>query len=366
MAEIELRGLRRVFSGVPAVDGVSLDVPSGAFFALLGPSGCGKTTLLRLIAGLERPDAGRIALGGQVMAEGGTFVPPEARGLGMVFQSYALWPHMTVAGNLRFGLRLRGLGRAEEERRIAAALEMVGLSGLANRRPHELAGGQRQRVARARSLAVRPALILLDEPLANLDAHLRGLMLAEFRRIHAATATTFVFVTHDQDEALAVASLVGVMDRGRLVQVAPPETLYHQPATPMVARFIGEGHTLPVEVLSQTAGQCRIRLQGRVMTVPGAAGPGPGWLCLRAGDLAPEPGGLRIRVQEARFQGGRHLVTGAVETAEDGGTVAFALPQAPQPGTVVELALRGGWVLPREGLRGDTPLAEQLLAGSPT
>ncbi len=363
MAAIGMEAVTRAFGGVRAVDGVSLDVPSGAFLALLGPSGCGKTTLLRLIAGLERPDAGRIVLGGRVVADGARFVPPEARGLGMVFQSYALWPHMTVAGNIRFGLRLQRLPRAEERARIAGALEMVGLSGLADRRPHELSGGQRQRVALARSLALRPGLILLDEPLANLDAHLRETMLAEFRRIHAALRTTFVFVTHDQDEAMAVAGLVGVMNAGRLEQLASPQDLYRRPATPMVARFVGRGRTVPVLVTGQSDGLCRIVLQGRLLTVPGEAPPGPGWLCLRPRDLMAGPGGeLRARVLDHRFQGGAHAVTAALEG--EGGTVDFILPQAPHMGEAVDLSLTGGWILPREALRGETPLQDRLLTGA--
>ncbi|MFT4151870.1 MAG: ABC transporter ATP-binding protein [Paracoccaceae bacterium] len=364
MAAIEMDATSRSFGATRAVDGVSLSVPSGAFLALLGPSGCGKTTLLRLIAGLERPDTGRIVLDGRVVAGDGIFVPPEARGLGMVFQSYALWPHMTVAGNIRFGLRLQRLSRAEEQARIGSALEMVGLSGMAARRPHELSGGQRQRVALARSLAVRPGLILLDEPLANLDAHLRETMLAEFRRIHAALGTTFVFVTHDQDEAMAVAGLVGVMNAGRLEQLASPQDLFRRPATPMVARFVGRGRTLPVQVIGREGPMCRIRVQGQTLAVPGEAPVGPGWLCVRARDLTPGAGGLRVRVLDHRFQGGNHAVTAALEGVEEGGTVDFILAHAPQPGQVVDLTLTGGWVLPREGLRGETPFQDRLLAGA--
>ena len=349
MEDIELIGVTRSFGPSPAVDGVSLAVPGGAFFALLGPSGCGKTTLLRLIAGLERPDAGEIRLGGRVVAGGGRFVPPEARGLGMVFQSYALWPHMTVAGNIAFGLRLRGLGRVEERRRIDEALGMVGLADLGGRRPHELSGGQRQRVALARSLATRPGLILLDEPLANLDAHLRETMLAEFRRIHAASGTTFVFVTHDQDEAMALATRVAVMDRGRIAQADTPQELCFRPATPMVARFVGKGRTVPVEVLGREGGTCRIALAGRVVAAEGSAPKGAGWLCLRARDLVPvsAAGDLCIRVHDLAFRGGDWLATGAIEGAEDGGTLDLLLSEPVARGALVGVTLRGGWVLPR-------------------
>jgi iron(III) transport system ATP-binding protein len=348
MARIELSGVTRRFDAVVAVDAVSLSVPAGAFLALLGPSGCGKTTLLRLVAGLDRPDAGQIALDGQVMAGPGAFVPPEARGLGMVFQSYALWPHMTVAQNILFGLALQGLGRAEEGARVADALAMVGLDGMGDRLPHRLSGGQRQRVALARSLALRPRLILLDEPLANLDAHLRQQMLAEFRRLHGTLGIGFVLVTHDQDEAMAVATHVGVMAAGRLEQLDTPEALYARPATPMVARFVGDGRTVPVTVLAQVEGQCRVALPSGVVSMPGAAPPGPGWLCLRPAHLVPDPDGpLAVRVTGSFFRAGQHAVSAEIEGVEAGGDVGFALSAAPRVGERLRLRLAGGWVLPR-------------------
>ncbi|MDP2085709.1 MAG: ABC transporter ATP-binding protein [Gemmobacter sp.] len=348
MARIELSGVTRRFDAVAAVDAVSLSVPAGAFFALLGPSGCGKTTLLRLIAGLDRPDAGQIALDGQVMAGAGVFVAPEARELGMVFQSYALWPHMTVAQNIRFGLALRGLGRSEEGARVSEALAMVGLDGMGDRLPHRLSGGQRQRVALARSLALRPRLILLDEPLANLDAHLRQQMLAEFRRLHGTLGIGFVLVTHDQDEAMAVATHVGVMSAGRLEQIDTPEALFARPATPMVARFVGDGRTVPVSVLGQDDGHCRVALPSGVVSVPGAAPSGAGWLCLRPAHLVPDPDGpLAVRVTGSFFRAGQHAVSAVIEGIDAGGDVSFALPAAPRVGERLRLRLSGGWVLPR-------------------
>lgn len=355
-AAVSIRSVRKVYgdpaSGPVALKCVDLDIRDNEFFTLLGPSGCGKTTLLRLIAGLERPDGGEIRLGGRVVAGPGGFVPPEARGLGMVFQSYALWPHMTVAGNIGFGLRIQGLGRAEERRRIDEALEMVGLQGYGARRPHELSGGQRQRVALARSLAMRPGLILLDEPLANLDAHLRETMLAEFRRIHAASRTTFVFVTHDQDEAMAVATRVAVMDRGRIAQADSPEALCFRPATPMVARFVGKGRTVPVEVTGGSGGRCEVMLAGRRFSVPGVATRGPGWLCLRSRDVTAVDGGGEIRmvVHDTAFRGGDWRATGEIVGAEDGGTIDVLLPRPVALGSTVDLRLSGGWVLPREGV----------------
>ncbi|AMY69319.1 ABC transporter ATP-binding protein [Frigidibacter mobilis] len=364
MAEIAFQSVTRNFAATTAVAAVSFTVPSGAFFALVGPSGCGKTTVLRLIAGLERPDAGTISLDGRIVAGAGRFVEPGQRDLGMVFQSYALWPHMTVAGNIAFGLGLRGLSHAEQWARTAEALALVGLEGQADRRPHQLSGGQRQRVALARSLAMRPALILLDEPLANLDAHLRQAMLAEFRRIHRQARTTFVFVTHDQNEAMALADLVAVMDRGRMQQIAPPQELFARPASAMVARFVGQGRTVPVEVLGTEGGLVRVRLMGRDLVLPGAAPAGPGWLCLRARDLTlePAPGQPRLagRVSDLRFEGGDYMLSVDLEgSGADLVEVPSMVPVA--PGAEVSVGLSGGWVLPREGLarEGLAPMALQ-------
>ncbi len=346
-ASIETAAIALRFGETRAVDGVSLAVPAGAFFALLGPSGCGKTSLLRLVAGLERPDAGTIRIGGRTVAGPEVFVEPGARGLGMVFQSYALWPHMTVAGNVAFGLDR--LPRRDRAHRVAEALRTVGLEGFGGRRPHELSGGQRQRVALARSLASRPALILLDEPLANLDAHLRQMMLAEFRRIHGQSGTTFVFVTHDQDEAMAIASLVGVMDRGRMEQVAPPREIFERPATPVVARFVGSGRTLPVTALSAEGGRVAVRLGDRVVTIPGVAAPGPAWLCLRARDLAPDEGrpDFHARVIDQRFDGGDQVLALLPEGIDQGEPLEMRVSAPVAPGTVVAIRLRSGWVLPR-------------------
>ncbi len=353
MAEIELDEVTRRFGGgAPAVDALSLSIPSGRFLALLGPSGCGKTTALRLIAGLERPDGGAIRIGGRAVARNGLFVEPEDRGLGMVFQSYALWPHMDVSSNIEFGLKAKGLPAAERRARISDALDLVGLSSHARRRPHELSGGQRQRVALARSLAARPAVILLDEPLANLDAHLREQMQAEFRRIHREARTTFVFVTHDQAEAMALAEIVAVMDEGRLQQVADAETLFRRPASPMVARFVAGGRTVKVTVSDENAGRglCRVRLQRQVFDLPGEAPAGPGLLCLRARDLrivgdgAPEPA-LAARVEDARFENGDHLVSVVLEDEPDAARLTVRSAHPHRPGERLRIVPTGGWVL---------------------
>ncbi|AGT08396.1 ABC transporter ATP-binding protein [Paracoccus aminophilus] len=363
MTSVTLDQLRLTFGQTRALDGVSLTIPSGSFVALLGPSGCGKTTLLRLIAGLERPDSGEIAIAGRRVAGRGQFTEPQDRGLGMVFQSYALWPHLTVAGNIGFGLNR--LARAAREERIAEALALVGLTGLAARKPHELSGGQRQRVALARSLAARPWLLLLDEPLANLDTHLRQTMLAEFRRIHSSTGCTMIFVTHDQNEAMAVADLVGVMDRGRLEQFAPPAALFDRPASQMVARFVGNGRTLPVEVLRRSGEICEITLGGRVLRLPGVAPVGPGWLCLHSRDLAAQgaPGeGFDAEVMAARFENGFHILEIIPDLVPEAEPLDLRVDRPLAPGARIRFALTGGWVIPRAGDAALTTAARPFAA----
>jgi iron(III) transport system ATP-binding protein len=230
----------------PAVDALSLRVSEGEILALLGPSGCGKTTTLRLIAGLEHPDEGTIALRGQIVAGPGRAVPPEERGVGIVFQDYALFPHLTVGDNVAFGLP-----RPARRSRVDEVLDLVGLRDLAPRYPHELSGGQQQRVALARALAPAPALLLLDEPFSNLDADLRTQMRDEVERILRASRTTAVFVTHDQEEAFTLADRVGVLRAGHIQQLAPPQELYHRPATRFVAAFVGAADFLRGSVTDQ-------------------------------------------------------------------------------------------------------------------
>lgn len=238
---LAIDGLSRGFGGPPVVDGLSLEVRPGEVVALLGPSGCGKTTTLRLIAGFERPDAGSIRIAGRVVADGTRHVPPERRRVGMVFQEYALFPHLTVAENVVFGLD-RGRERAA---RVAALLDLVGLTGAGERNPGELSGGQQQRVAVARALAPRPTLLLLDEPFSNLDQALRVQLRGEIRGILRAAGATAILVTHDQDEAVAVADRVGVMLGGRLRQIGTPAAIHQCPADREVATFVGEATFLP-------------------------------------------------------------------------------------------------------------------------
>ena len=236
MVSLTLQGITRKFGDVTAVDDVSLEIARGEWFFLLGPSGCGKTTLLRLIAGFYAPDAGSILFDGQEV----TRRPPHRRNTGMVFQNYALWPHMSVRENVAYGLVLRKLPPPERNGRVDEALGMVRMERYGERSPNQLSGGQQQRVALARALVIRPDVVLLDEPLSNLDARLRLEMRDEIRRIHDETGTTMIYVTHDQKEALSMADRVAVMDSGAVVQTGEPRSIYDRPANAFVADFIGE------------------------------------------------------------------------------------------------------------------------------
>ena len=233
--EVRLEDLRRSYAGVTALDGLSLTMAPGELVALLGPSGCGKTTAMRLVAGLEEANSGRVVFGGKDV----TNLPANKRDVGMVFQAYSLFPHMTAQQNVAFGLSLHKVGVDERKRRAGEMLELVGLSAYANRYAHQLSGGQQQRVALARALAIQPTVLLLDEPLSALDAKVRSRLRDEIRRVQLEVGTTTLFVTHDQEEALAIADRVGVMNKGRLEQLDAPTAIYSRPATAFVAEFVG-------------------------------------------------------------------------------------------------------------------------------
>jgi spermidine/putrescine transport system ATP-binding protein len=242
--DIQLANLVKRYGDVVAVDGIDLHMPSGEFFTMLGPSGCGKTTTLRLIAGFERPDEGAILLDGADMAR----TPPHKRRVNTVFQNYALFPHRSVRDNVAFGLRYRRLSKEDARRRVAEVMAMVRLEGLEDRRPDQLSGGQQQRVALARALVLEPPVLLLDEPLGALDARLRLDLQVELKRIQGELGVTFIYVTHDQDEALTMSDRVAVMRDGRVEQCGEPQELYEEPATAFVANFLGASNLFPVDV----------------------------------------------------------------------------------------------------------------------
>lgn len=249
MARVLLKGIQKSYGDNPVVRSLDLEVEEGEVLALLGPSGCGKTTTLRMVAGLEQPSGGEIRIGEEVVSGPGRFVPPELRRLGMVFQSYAVWPHRTVRENVAYPLRLQGA--ADLEPRVDQALDAVKLSGLGERYPNQLSGGQQQRVALARALVAEPRVLLLDEPLSNLDAHLREQMRDEIRALVKRRGITVLFVTHDQEEALGLADRVAVMHQGRVEQHAAPERLYDEPATVFAARFVGRQSELPLALVPE-------------------------------------------------------------------------------------------------------------------
>jgi spermidine/putrescine transport system ATP-binding protein len=240
-ADVTLEDVVKTFDGVAAVDGISVEVPRGSFFALLGPSGCGKTTTLRMIGGFEEPTEGRILLGDRDVVG----LPPYKRDVNTVFQSYALFPHMSVEDNVAFGLERKGVPKEERTGRVAEVLELVGLTGFARRKPKQLSGGQQQRVALARALVNHPQVLLLDEPLGALDLKLRKQMQLELKRIQNEVGITFVHVTHDQEEAMTMADAIAVMNHGRIEQLGPPQDLYERPRTAFVAGFLGVSNLLP-------------------------------------------------------------------------------------------------------------------------
>src|SRR6478672_6898022 len=258
--EIQLEGLTKAFGEHVAVAGIDVDMPPGEFFTLLGPSGCGKTTTLRMIAGFEQPTSGRIMLDGTDVAR----VPPHRRNVNTVFQSYALFPHLDVAKNVAFGLKYQKLDKSERAKRVAEALELVNLTEFAHRKADQLSGGQQQRVALARALVLQPRVLLLDEPLGALDAKLRKTLQVELKALQSELGITFVFVTHDQEEALTMSDRIAVMNKGLVEQAASPQTIYEEPTTVFVAEFLGVSNLLEAEVVGREGASCAVRIGDRV------------------------------------------------------------------------------------------------------
>jgi len=330
VTDVVIETVTKRFGAVVALDEVDLTVPDGSLTAILGPSGCGKTTLLRVVAGFERPDGGQVRLGDrQVAGSGASFVPPERRRVGLVPQESALFPHLDVAGNVGFGL-----SRRHRQGRVAELLELVGLPGYERRRPYELSGGEQARVALARALAPQPEVVLLDEPFAALDASLRAEIREDVREVLRATEATSILVTHDQEEALSIADHVAVMRRGRVVQVAPPVELYSTPVDLEVARFVGDGVVLDV---SARSGMATTPLGD--LTLPAGA-TGEGVVLIRPEQLTLGDAGASGRVSNVVFYG--HDAVVQVEMP-DGQRVAvrMAAPVSVRAGDDVRLRVNG-------------------------
>ncbi|MDD2052070.1 ABC transporter ATP-binding protein [Pseudomonas putida] len=353
MSSVTLNGIRKAFDGrVNAIEQLDLHIQDGEFFVLLGPSGCGKTTTLRCIAGLEEPDSGTLLLGQRAVADSrqGLFVAPEKRHIGMVFQNYALWPHLTVRQNVSYPLKVRGRLGTEQRQQVVQALELVGLHQHGERYPAELSGGQQQRVALARALVARPGLMLFDEPLSNMDAQLRIRLRQDLRRIHDELGYTAVYVTHDHAEALALADRIGVMNAGRLEQVGTPSEIFLTPRTRYVADFIGFENILAGHIDAARGERAQVALDGSDLAFTTANPAGlpsgtPVWLALRATQIAALPIDhvlpaqaqvLAGTIRHITYAGDRYL--GEVDVQGQALAVTFALDtwgvSAPERGAV--------------------------------
>jgi len=311
---VALRDIVKSFRGVPAVRDFSLEVARGSFTTILGLSGCGKTTVLRIVAGFLDPDSGSVTVSGRDQAD----VPPDRRGIGMVFQDYALFPHMSVLENVAYGLKTRGVRSAERQRIVAEALESLGLGELGARYPHELSGGQQQRVALGRALVLRPEVLLMDEPLSNLDAKLRVRVREELKAIQTGLGITTIYVTHDQEEAFALSDLIAVMDGGKLLQLGDPATIYRSPRDGFVADFVGSANFLPAAAEARGAGSVATRTAAGTVwlrapegspTGPGRAMARPEWFSLSGPSptAGPSDGSLAVPavVEGGEFHGAR-------------------------------------------------------------
>lgn len=316
--QLEIRSLRKSYGGLDVLKGIDLDVSSGEFVTLLGPSGSGKTTVLMAIAGFQQADAGRIAIDGRDV----TALPAHERNVGVVFQQYALFPHLTIRDNIAYPLRMRRLARAEIERRVSAALDAVQLSGVGDRMPNQLSGGQQQRIAVARATVYEPPLLLMDEPLSALDKSLRQDLQTEIRRMHRDLSTSIVYVTHDQEEALGMSDRIAVVNEGRIVQIDTPETIYHRPATRFVASFVGQSNFLGGRYLGGQdgrIGRCRLHdgteMAGVVTGEP--AVDDDVTLMVRPEHMKVcASGGVGARLEELVYQGRHHRCLGRFVTGE--------------------------------------------------
>ncbi len=351
---ITLSQVSKSFGAEKVLDAVSLDIAAGEFFAVLGPSGCGKTTLLRLAAGLEALDSGSIAIGGRPVAGDGLHVVPEEREVGVVFQSYALWPHMSVAANVGFPLEAAGAGRQaalEEARRHLGTVE---LQAFAERKPAELSGGQRQRVALARCLAQGARTILMDEPLANLDPHLRAAMEEELAQFQSRSGTTVLYITHDQREAMALADRLAVMWQGKVLQVGTPSEIYRRPLGEKVARFIGRSAILEGEVLERNGARARVKIgstevlaaTSEAATTACPANGRNAQVLIRPEDVSvgSAEGAVAATAERAAYRGGFWEVSARLEGLAS--PLALSLPEPVAPGEKLPLTLRSAWILP--------------------
>ena len=352
---VRLEGVSHRFGEVTALDDIDLDVRDGDLLTLLGPSGCGKTTLLRIIAGFERPTTGRVLLGGEDVTDR----PAHRRATNMVFQRSTLFPHLDVFGNVAFGLRVAGVGRAEQRERVRKALALVRLEGYEKRRSHELSGGQMQRVALARALVNQPQVLLLDEPLSALDLKIRLDMEAELRRVHRATGATFVYVTHDQREAMALSDRIVVMNDGCVEQIGLPAEVYSRPASTFAAKFVGDANVLPVEVQDVSGEDASVTLAARRRQVscPGARR-GPAWLVLRPEavqvvrlDGEPAREELAGLVRDVAFRGTGfqyRIAVDALETELKAEAPASTPEMAVDERVTVDWTPSACWLLPRD------------------
>ena len=331
MPGVLIKGLFKRYGDVAAVDGLDLEVKPGELVALLGPSGCGKTTTLRVVAGFLKPDAGEVWVGERCLSSAATVIPPERRRMAMIFQSYALWPHMTVAQNVAYGLKFAGVPRSERDRRVKAMLQVVQLPGYEARYPGELSGGQQQRIAVARALVVEPEILLLDEPLSNLDASLREEMRFEIRRLHEAFNITTLYVTHDQAEAMVISDRIAVLERGRVVQLGTADEVFLAPRTRFVAEFIGRTNLLDGVAMGPDLvahGRLSLRVGGGGL-VPGsrvAVSIRPHDIAL--GGAAPGANALHGTVQRASFLGDG--VDYQVQVADSDVVLRVAAPVSPR------------------------------------